>query len=128
MQIVLLNFSKFYKFSDCQSIIKNPFFLWKDFLIRGYELGGIMKEKIINIFVFIFDVIKEMFSFRKSSTIDIWSVAFFLVVLTFCATVLLEATHIGVVPSSLQRLIDIGFGATIRGKIDKVISERAKEK
>lgn len=128
MQIVLLNFSKFYKFSDCQSIIKNPFFLWKDFLIRGYELGDIMKEKIVNSFIFIFDVIKEIFNIKKSPSIDPWSVVVLLVAVTFCATVLLEATHIGVVPSSLQRLIDVGFGAAIRGKIDKVISDRATGK
>jgi len=128
MQIVLLNFSKFYKFSDCQSIIKNPLFLWKGFLIRGYELGGIMKERIINCFIFIFDVIKEIFNVRKSNPIDLWSVGILLIVTTFCVTVVLECLSIGVVPSSLQRLIDVGFGAVIRGKIDKVISDRAKGK
>lgn len=87
-----------------------------------------MKEKIINVFIFILDVIKEIFNISKSLTIDPWSVAILLVVVTFCVTVFLEAIHIGVVPSSLQRLIDVGFGAVIRGKIDRVISERAKGK
>jgi len=85
-----------------------------------------MKERIIN--CFIFDVIKEIFNVRKSNPIDLWSVGILLIVTTFCVTVVLECLSIGVVPSSLQRLIDVGFGAVIRGKIDKVISDRAKGK
>lgn len=87
-----------------------------------------MKERIINCFIFIFDVIKEIFNVRKSNPIDLWSVGILLIVTTFCVTVVLECLSIGVVPSSLQRLIDVGFGAVIRGKIDKVISDRAKGK
>jgi len=106
-----------------------PFlFLWKGFLIGDYNLGGEMSEKIKKSFLFIFDVIKEILTFRKPNPggIDLWAIGVFLIVVTFCITVVLECVGLGIVPNSLQRLIDVGFGAVIRGKVDKVISNRVE--